>query len=98
MGLSYALVEPVDLGLHRMELRDNGLTGKAGITRQPFIAAIRYGRNQLLQTFMPLRCHQSELGQVGTHVWTAPTGQGILLAFCLRSGASHVSGLFVRCP
>ena len=26
------------------------------------------------------------------HVWT-PTGQGILLAFCLRSGASHVSGL-----
>jgi hypothetical protein len=30
------------------------------------------------------------------HVWTAPTGQGILLAFCLRSGASHVSGLFVR--
>lgn len=30
------------------------------------------------------------------HVWTAPTGQGILLAFCLRSGASHVSGLFAR--
>jgi ATP-dependent protease ClpP protease subunit len=32
----------------------------------------------------------------GGHVWTAPTGQGVLLAFCLRSGASHVSGLFVR--
>jgi hypothetical protein len=30
------------------------------------------------------------------HVWTASTGQGVLLAFCLRSGASHVSGLFVR--
>jgi hypothetical protein len=30
------------------------------------------------------------------HVWTAPTGQGILLAFCLWSGASHVFGLFVR--
>ena len=30
------------------------------------------------------------------YVWTAPTGQGILLAFCLRSGASHVSGLFVQ--
>lgn len=31
------------------------------------------------------------------HVWTAPTGQGILLVFSLRSGASHVSGLFARC-
>ena len=30
------------------------------------------------------------------HVWTAPTGQEVLLAFCLQSGASHVSGLFVR--
>jgi hypothetical protein len=29
------------------------------------------------------------------HVWTTPAGQGIL-AFSLRSGASHVSGLFAR--
>jgi hypothetical protein len=29
-------------------------------------------------------------------VWTAPAGQGFL-AFSLRSGASHVSGLFARC-
>jgi len=33
---------------------------------------------------------------IGSCVETAPTGQGILLAFCLRSGASHVSGLFAR--
>ena len=39
--------------------------------------------------------HVSVMSAMG-HVWTAPTGQGILLAFCLRSGASHVSGLFAR--
>src|SRR5262245_43777572 len=39
------------------------------------------------------RTHESASG----HVWTAPTGQGISLAFCLRAGASHVSGLFAPC-
>ena len=29
------------------------------------VAALRHGHNQLLQSFMPLRCHQPEFGQVG---------------------------------
>ena len=50
-----------------MELReDDHLTGKACVTRQSLITALRYGHNQLLQPLMPLRCHQANFGQVGT--------------------------------
>ena len=66
MGLSDALVEPADLGLHGVQLRNDRLTGKARVARQPLIAAFRHDRNQLMQSFTPLRCHQPELGQVGT--------------------------------
>src|SRR5450631_3883149 len=66
MGLSDACVDPIDLGLHRAQLRNDRLAGKACVTWQPLIAALRHGRNQLMQSFMPLRCHQPELGQMGT--------------------------------
>src|SRR5262245_65793879 len=68
MGLSNSLVEPVDLGLHGVQLRDNRLAGKECVTRQPFFAALRRGRNQLLQSFTPLRCHQPELCLPPTYV------------------------------
>jgi hypothetical protein len=66
MGLSDALVEPVDLSLHRMQLRDDRLTSKACVTWRPLIATLRHGRNQLLQSFTSLCRHQTEFGQVGT--------------------------------
>ena len=49
-------------------------------------------RTYQTETLPQFRSPMTQLG----HVWTAPTGQGFLLAFCLRSGASHVYGLFVR--
>ena len=60
------LSSPLDLGLHRVQLRNDRLTGKACVAWQLLIAALRHGRNQLMQSFMPLRCHQPEFGQVGT--------------------------------
>ena len=66
MGLSDALVEPAYLGLRRMQLCNNRLTGKACVARQPLIAALCHSYDQLLESLMPLRCHQSEFGQVGT--------------------------------
>ena len=61
-----ALVEPADLGLHGVQLPNDRLTGKARVARQPLIATFRHDRNQLTQSFTSLRCHQPELGQVGT--------------------------------
>ena len=42
-------------------------------------------------------------GKAGAEAFTVMCGRrprvkGSFLAFCLRSGASHVSGLFARCP
>src|SRR5262249_30919957 len=66
MGLSDALVEPTYFDLNGVQLRNDRLTGKARVARQPFIAAFRHNRNQLMQSFTPLRCHQPELGKVRT--------------------------------
>ena len=63
MGLNDALVELVDLGLHRVQLRNDRLKGKACVTWKPLIAAFRYGRNQLLQSFMD-DCAQDVTGSV----------------------------------
>src|SRR5262249_24555080 len=66
MGLTDALVEPAYFDLHGVQLRNDRLTGKARVARQPLIAAFRHNRSQLMQSFTPLRGHQPELGQVGT--------------------------------
>src|SRR5215470_6815408 len=66
MGLSDALVEPAYFDLHRVQLRNDRLTGKARVARQPLTAALRHDRNQLMHSFTPLRCHQPKLGKVST--------------------------------
>src|SRR6516164_10155246 len=66
MGLSDALVEPTYFDLRGVQLRHDRLAGKARVAWQPLIAAFRHNRDQLMQSFTPLGCHQSELGKVRT--------------------------------
>ena len=66
MGLHDALVEPIDLGLRRMELHDDCVTGKTCVTQQLLVTTLHYDRDQLMQLFAPLCGHQPEFGQVRT--------------------------------
>src|SRR5262249_52020014 len=61
MDLSNALVEPTPFDLNGVQLRNDRLTGKARVARQPLIAALRHNRRQLMQSFTSLRGHQPEL-------------------------------------
>ena len=66
MGLRDALIEPAYFDLHRVQLRNNRLAGKARVARQPLTAAFRHDCNQLMHSFTPLRCHQPKFGKVST--------------------------------
>ena len=97
MGLSDALVEPAYFDLHRVQLCNNCLTGKARVARKTLNAAFRHNRSQLMQSFTPLRCHQPEFGKAQQPKLSMPPMDpaevtDAIVYFCSHAGR-HLTGV-----